>query len=259
VIVQDVLVSVDTAAGPGDGSFVRYRVQLLSVASREVARAEHSELAEELGEPIELIQEPETARFALRVGSFATRTGAIAYQHELLGRGFESARVVEEVSRGSGARFSPPQPGGLVLRARATDELLFPGGTLRAIPGAKGDWLEVDGRPYRGYLEVSLNDVGGLRVVNVVGFEDYLRGVVPAELSPNAFPEKEALKAQAIAARTYAVKRRGQFSAEGYDLCATPACQVYRGVGVEHDLSDEAVRETTGEILTFRGQPIDAL
>jgi len=92
-----------------------------------------------------------------------------------------------------------------------------------------------------------------------VNLEDYLRGVVPAELSPEAFPEKEALKAQAIAARTYAVKRRGQFEAEGYDLCATPACQVYRGVAAERPLSNAAVAETAGEVLTFDGKPVDAL
>jgi stage II sporulation protein D len=130
---------------------------------------------------------------------------------------------------------------------------------LKAAPSQAGAFLEIDGRPYRGYLEVAVNGSSSLTVTNVVNLEDYLRGVVPAELSPEAFPEKEALKAQAVAARTYAVKRRGQFEAEGYDLCATPACQVYRGVAAERPLSNAAVAETAGEVLTFDGKPVDAL
>ena len=70
-------------------------------------------------------------------------------------------------------------------------------------------------KPYRGKIEVFANMHGSVTVVNVIGLEDYVRGVVPNELS---YPALEALKAQAIAARTYAVKNRGQFVSEGFDL-----------------------------------------
>jgi stage II sporulation protein D len=82
---------------------------------------------------------------------------------------------------------------------------------------------------------------------------------VPNELSPQAFPQIEALKAQAVAARTYALKNRGQSIAKGYDLCATPSCQVYRGKSTESALSDQAVDETRGLVAEYNDLPIDAL
>ena len=73
-------------------------------------------------------------------------------------------------------------------------------------------------KPYRGRIEVFANSRGLLTVVNVIGLEDYVRGVVANELSPGGYPAIEALKAQAIAARTYAVRNRGQYMAQGFDL-----------------------------------------
>jgi stage II sporulation protein D len=89
--------------------------------------------------------------------------------------------------------------------------------------------------------------------------EDYLRGVVPVEMGPYQFPELEALKAQSVAARTYAVAHLGDHDDEGWDICATPACQAYHGAGAEHSLSDRAIRETAGLIGTYDGEPIDAM
>jgi stage II sporulation protein D len=119
--------------------------------------------------------------------------------------------------------------------------------------------VEVDGEPYRGFIELSVNTSNRLTVVNVLNLEDYLRGVVPAELSPAVFPQPEAIKAQAVAARTYALRHLGQFDAEGFDICSTPACQVYRGIRVEQQMADEAVDATSGEVLTYDGHLIDAL
>jgi stage II sporulation protein D len=95
--------------------------------------------------------------------------------------------------------------------------------------------------------------------VNVLNIEDYLRGVVPNELSPLQFPQIEALKAQAVAARTYALKNMGQYKERGYDICATPACQVYKGVATEHPLTDQAVADTAGVVARFQGELINAL
>jgi stage II sporulation protein D len=78
-------------------------------------------------------------------------------------------------------------------------------------------------------------------------------------MGPKIYDELEALKAQAIAARTYAVRNMGQFRNEGYDICPGPACQAYLGAGGEAALSDQAVKETAGLIATYNGQPIDAL
>jgi len=114
-------------------------------------------------------------------------------------------------------------------------------------------------KPYRGHIEVFANPRGALTVVNVIGLEDYVKGVVPNELSPGGFPAIEALKAQAIAARTYALKNRGQFASEGYDLLPTTRSQVYRGLSSEHPLSSRAVDETRGLVATYNGEPINAL
>ncbi len=115
-----------------------------------------------------------------------------------------------------------------------------------------------EGRRYRGRFVVRA-DGERVLVIDELNLESYLRGVVPAEMGPLAFPQLEALKAQAVAARTYAVAHRGDHEDLGYDLCATPACQVYRGVDVEHRLTDRAVEETAGIIATFDGEPIDAM
>lgn len=125
-------------------------------------------------------------------------------------------------------------------------------------PTAPSELLRVEAAVYRGLLEVRPAEAGKVTVVNVVGLEDYLRGVVPNELSPSAFPQIEALKAQAVAARTYALAHLGDYASKGYDVCATPACQVYRGEGSEHPLTDRAVEETRGVVATWRGRPIRA-
>lgn len=126
------------------------------------------------------------------------------------------------------------------------------------VPKVDGEILRVDGVPYRGVIEVRRGDET-LTVIDILNVEDYLRGVVPNELSPQAFPQIEALKAQAVAARTYALRNRGQFQARGYDICATPACQVYKGKSTESPLSDRAVEETRGIAATYQGTPIEAL
>lgn len=114
-------------------------------------------------------------------------------------------------------------------------------------------------RPYRGRIEVFTNLRGSLTVVNELGLEDYVRGVVANELSPGGFPAIEAQKAQAIAARTYALKNRGQFMAQGFDILPTTRSQVYRGLTSENPLSSRAVEETRGLVATYAGEPINAL
>jgi stage II sporulation protein D len=119
--------------------------------------------------------------------------------------------------------------------------------------------VRFDDRPYRGRIEVFTNTRGALTVVNVLGLEDYVKGVVPNELSAGGYPLIEAHKAQAIAARTYALRNRGQFMSQGYDLLPTTRSQVYRGLVSENSLSSRAVDETRGIIATYNGEPINAL
>jgi stage II sporulation protein D len=120
----------------------------------------------------------------------------------------------------------------------------------------KNSPVRFNDKPFRGRIEVFANRRGSLTVVNVIALEDYVRGVVPNELS---FPALEALKAQAVAARTYALKNRGQFAPEGFDLLPTTRSQVYRGLSSETPLTTRAVDETRGIIATYNGEPINAL
>ncbi len=118
--------------------------------------------------------------------------------------------------------------------------------------------IKVKGRGYRGFLKI-IPSAKGLTVVNVVALEDYLKGVVPCELSPKKYPSLEALKALAVAARTYALRHRGEYSRFGYDLCANENCQAYCGADAESPLSNEAVEETRGEVLFYKGEIAEAL
>ena len=130
--------------------------------------------------------------------------------------------------------------------------------TIRHAEGSGDEGIAVLGKRYRGDVRIYLNDRGTLNVIDEVALEDYLRGVVPSEMGPNLYDRVEALKAQAVAARTYALRNLGEFAREGYDLCATPRCQVYNGIAVEHPLSDRAIAETAGQVLLYQGELVDA-
>lgn len=109
-----------------------------------------------------------------------------------------------------------------------------------------------NGVRYRGVLRI-IKAGGGFTVINVLNVEDYLRGVVPKEVSPSW--NAEALKAQAVLARTYAAANMGSYSSSGYDLTNTTSSQVYGGASAESAATDKAVAETRGEILTYGGRP----
>ena len=130
---------------------------------------------------------------------------------------------------------------------------------IRISPGKGGDFLQIESRSYRGAIEVFGNGRNSLTLVNELPLEAYLLGVVPNELSPRTFGQIDALKAQAVAARTYIVRNMGQYKKEGYDICATDSCQVYFGAGTEDPMATLAVEETSGVIATYKGQPINAL
>ncbi len=113
------------------------------------------------------------------------------------------------------------------------------------------------GLEYRGALEVFL-DGNTLRVVNILDLESYLRGVLPREMSPSwgNYGGMEALKAQAVAARTYALYNHSLQRHTNFHLCDTQHCQVYGGKSSETENTDSALNQTRGEILTFNGRGI---
>ena len=126
---------------------------------------------------------------------------------------------------------------------------------LRLQNTKKDEFIEVNGKRYRGNLEIIVKN-NKITVINVVSLEDYLYGVLPGEMSPS-WP-LESLKAQAVAARSYGMATKGKHSKEGFDVCTTTDCQVYGGVDVEQKSTNRAVDETRGEVLTYDGKVITA-
>ncbi|MBI2838977.1 MAG: SpoIID/LytB domain-containing protein [Acidobacteria bacterium] len=189
--------------------------------------------------------------YRVRVGPFPSRAEAQAALDFLATRGYPDCFIVEETTQVKPARtFRFSYSGGRLEQVA--------GGTIYLVPeGGSDAALKLGGKRYRGILTVRMNSANRLTVVNALNIEDYLRGVVPNELSPSSFPQIEALKAQAVAARTYALKNLGGF--EGFDICSTPMCQVYEGASSEHVLSDRAVAETEGEVALYGGELINAL
>ena len=161
----------------------------------------------------------------------------------------------------SEAPFRVREPSGRVRKLAAGKQVLGlglrvkPKGVKRRIalewpvvflPGKEP--LRLD-RRYRGSIKIDLAG-GRLRAINVVGLEQYLYGVVPSEV-PDDWPA-EALKAQAVAARSYALATRKLSGA--YDLFSDVRSQVYRGIDEEEDSTNAAVDDTAGEVVMYRGR-----
>lgn len=112
-------------------------------------------------------------------------------------------------------------------------------------------------RLYPGRLEIQPNAYGTYTLVNHVPLEAYLRGVVPHEIGLAAPPT--TIEAQAILARTYALRNLRRFAIDDYELCADTQCQVYWGLKGAHPKTDRAIAATRGLVLTFRNELVDAL
>jgi len=120
------------------------------------------------------------------------------------------------------------------------------------IAPAESGILVLNGYPFRGKMRIQKNPKGGLDVINILGVEAYLYGVIPKEMSPQWFPE--ALKAQAIAARTYALYQMDKSKNRDFDVLSTTASQVYGGVAAEANKASRAVDETKGVVIRYNGQ-----
>ena len=148
-----------------------------------------------------------------------------------------------------------PRPGKVLVSgagpgARAEAATLV----IRAEPG---EFIRVNGREYRGEV-VLFRDRTGVTVINRVSIEDYLAGVVSAESGIKDPGDVEALRAQTIVARTYALRNAGRREAAGFDLYASVEDQVYGGVGAETALGRDAVAPTRGQAVTYQGELLDA-
>ncbi len=151
--------------------------------------------------------------------------------------------------------------GKIVLRKGEGDSrrIVGTGSGFRLEPADSGNPLVVDGVAYRGSIEVFFNPLGVAVAVNDVDLEEYLRGTVPNELHPARFPQLEALKAQTVAARTFAYYHLGFNVKRGFDVYSDERSQVYSGIKVEQPLTDQAIAETRGIIATYDGKAILAV
>lgn len=145
--------------------------------------------------------------------------------------------------------------GGVAIRIGGI--ALGPADRLVVTPAGSGEPVRVAGRRYRGTVSLEPRD-GRLLAVNRVGIEDYLGGVINAEMGRRGPGEREALIGQAIVSRTFALRMLGRSRTRGYDVVATVSDQAYGGVDAELDQGLEAVAASRGVVLVHGGQPIEA-
>jgi len=241
-----------TVTAPLANATLRYAIQLTAVSDMNSARAFEEKLRRETTQPVDEVFDPAAGLYKVLVGDFPDQQSASSVKAELGQRGYSGDMPV--VRRPAGQPFEKAH----AIVDDEGDRDTVPGHSLVVMP-VSDDTLTINELPYRTSARVFINSRGLFNVINELNLEDYLFGVVPAEMGPKIFDELDALKAQAVAARTYAVRNMRNFQSEGYDICPGPACQAYKGFSGEDALSNQAVTETAGLILTYEGKPIDAL
>jgi stage II sporulation protein D len=249
-----------------------FQVEIARFAARASADTAAREIREATGAEAALSFDAATNAWRVSVGSNLSASKAAELRAQLEDAGFATATIVE--ARGAQAATARPGNSNAVrpiarMSAPTREVVAYGAGSAKlfstpapAIFASESETsapVRFNEKPYRGRLEVFTNPRGTLTVVNVLSLEDYVRGVVPNELSPGGYPAIEALKAQAVAARTYAVRNRSQFASQGFDLLPTTRSQVYGGLSTEHPLSTRAVEETRGLVATYDDEPINAL
>ncbi|MBB4636614.1 SpoIID/LytB domain-containing protein [Longimicrobium terrae] len=229
-----------------------YRLQVMCGSTSAVES--RAAAAQALGHPTMLEPVPAAGCTRLYIGEFAPPPASnfaarTAYKNQLVAQNLAAADAfwkVVTVTTGV-TRYRVQTSAGTVTST----------GPVRLT--SSDERVTINGAAYRGTAEVRLNSAGTLAGINQLPLEQYLYGVLPYELSPALWPELEAQKAQAVAARTYALSGLGKRSSDGYDLLATTADQVYGGVAGEHPLSNQAVDETAGIVAAYGGKLIQAL
>jgi stage II sporulation protein D len=166
------------------------------------------------------------------------------------------------VRGGGGEPWRIEQRNGLLrVTGDGDDSTPWRQGPFVARPAERGTFVQYNGKRYRGEVWFVPSD-SGVIVVNRLPVEDYLRGVVPLELGTRSPADRAALEAQSIAARSYAyIRVPGPGAPEltgGWHMLATVQNQVYGGVEVEHPIVNQAIDATTGLVLRYAGQTVDA-
>lgn len=224
-----------------------FRLQVAALKNEQQAEGIASYLAQETGLAADVSFDAGTDLYRVRVGNFDRREQAETAKGRLETLGLAQSWIVSQ-----GGQIEDPH-----LAIQLGRETLRVSGRWLDIAAPSDVGIVFRDVRYRGKILIFLNDRGRLNVINELSIEDYLRGVVPKEMGPSLYNRLEALKAQTVAARTYTLRNLGEFAQEGYDICSTPRCQVYQGMKVEHPVSDQAIAETTGQVVLVDGQPAE--
>jgi stage II sporulation protein D len=232
----------------------RFAVQVSHTRTKQEAEAAARDLQAKVEYKVTAAENSEggpLGAWQVKVGDFLTRGDALHCVSKLNKLGLKDVWIIrEEVTEKDSRTFGLILEGGLIDLDGET--------VLYFIPSNPQSFLSYGGKPYRGILSVR-HTLEGIVLINTVNIDEYLQGVVPCELSSYEFGEIEAQKAQAIAARTYALKNLGKHGALGFDLDDSPASQVYKGFGAETPMSTRAVQETKGQVALYKKELIDAL
>jgi stage II sporulation protein D len=229
-----------------------YRVQVGGPVPEKEALARMKKL-QGLGEAPDRVGVPDGGTWRVLTGHFATAAQAEPTLAKLQILGFDELWVATEKVPGA-----PRKGRALYAVTERYERVALPAEGVELKPAQELVTLAGKGR-YRGRMVIRPNAQGRLSVINTLDLETYLRGVVPREMGAWEFPALEALKAQAVAARTYAYVNLGKREKDGFDLVDTVSDQVYGGRDGEQSLTDRAIAETAGLVATYGGKPIQAL
>lgn len=149
----------------------------------------------------------------------------------------------------------PDTPGLALLKADGSR--LGEHAGISAVNVSQSRFAAANGRRYRGRLHV-IRDLTGLTLMNRLPLESYLAGVIGGELGPRRTDERQAMLAQAVVSRTFALKNRGRWEQQGFDAWADVRDQVYVGVAGETPAAWEALRATRGEVVRYHAELVEA-
>lgn len=175
--------------------------------------------------------------FKVAVGEFLNETSALQSKDKLCNMGLDSVVSKNDTVISFGTKE------GKTIVAFDNNE--------RLVIKSQSETTKVSGKEFRGFLIFSPNK-SNFTLINFIKLDDYLRGVVPREMSGSW--HIEALKAQAVSARNYTLRNLNKHKNSGFDICDSTHCQVYEGFDKEHANSNKAIDETRNRLLKYNDE-----
>lgn len=244
---------ISSVASAGAAAIYPYHIDSGAFSTWEEAEQAKANLAQKLP-GVSLFLAYANGQYSVRVGAYATRAEAEQKTSEFASAlsGLSPSAVGEEYN-------------GYTLVDMNTGEICFEVTLNEYYPaiypiqktGESFQFIKTTGIYYPGALEYKRITNGNISMINVVDLQDYVEGILPNEMS-NSWPE-EALRAQAICARGYVITNWNRHKAEGFNICNTTHCQVYRGRTNVNDRIIKTVASTKGMVATYKGSPISTV